>query len=53
MMLGEVIGHVCDTFSPDEFELVLLNSVFYPLKIHVKRFGDFLTHGRCKDSLGG
>ena len=52
-MLGEVIGHICDTFSPDKVELVLLKYIFYPVKTHVERFGEFLIHGGCKNYLGG
>ena len=44
-MLGEVIGHVCRTFSLDELELSLLDSVFYPVELHVEGFGEFLAHG--------
>ena len=53
MILGEFIGHVCNTFFPDEVKLIFLNYIFYPVKAHVKRFGEFLKHGGCNNSIGG
>ena len=50
-MIGEVIGHVCDTFSPDDVELVFLNYIFYPVKMHVEWFVDFLTMADVKIPL--
>ena len=52
-MLGEVIGHVCRSFAPDELELILFDAVLYPVEAHVEGFGEFLAHGGVEDACSG
>ena len=52
-MFGEVVCHVDGSFSPDELELALLDSVLDPIETHIEGFGKFLTHGRVEDAGGG
>ena len=53
MMLGEVVGHIDGSLSPDELKLALLDSVLNPIESHIEGFGEFLTHGRVEDAGGG
>jgi hypothetical protein len=38
MMLGEVVCHINGSLPPDELELALLDSIFDPIKTHIKSF---------------
>ena len=52
MMFGKIVGHVGDTFSPDELVLFLQNTIPDPIDPHIKGFGKFLTHCGIQDSSG-
>ena len=41
VMFGEVISPIVDTLVPIYPELLLCNSIFHPVKLHVKCFGSF------------
>ena len=51
-MFCEVIGHICRSFSPEELELFLFNTVSNLIKSHAKGFRKFLAHGRVEDTCG-
>ena len=52
MILGEVIGFVEITSSPENMELALAYTVTDPVEAHVDGFGAFLLHGVGCDSGG-
>ena len=51
-MLGEVIGQIEFTRSPEKVELTLFYVVLHPPVAHVKRFGELLVHFGIEDALG-
>jgi hypothetical protein len=51
MMLSEIITHIGVTRLPSYIELVLFNSVFYPVEYHVHCFGALLLDCVIDDAI--
>jgi hypothetical protein len=52
MMFGEIISQIVTAFAPVDMELVLLLSIFEPVKTHVDGFGTALFHCVIDDTGG-
>ena len=53
MMFRVIIAKVGSAGFPENAELVLVNAVLYPVKLHVHSFGPFFLDGGVHDAVGG
>ena len=52
MVLGEIIPMVAFAFAPEDFELILADTITHPVESHVNGLGAFLFHCVIDDSFG-
>ena len=50
MVFGVVVGSAGWSRSPVKIKMLLVHSVFYPVKAHIKSFGSFLLHSNFDES---